>query len=123
VPTPGAAVDNDRDEPYHPRWSATGDIGWTLDRLTVNYGISWFGRTDRFTREEVRANPDIAAPQYLKHKEKWQHDLYVAHDVNDRFRFYVGVNNLFDRQPDIASASYPVGFVGRFFYAGARIGL
>jgi outer membrane receptor protein involved in Fe transport len=123
VPTPGAAVDIDRDEAYHPRWSATGDLGWTLGRLTVDYGISWFGRTDRYTREEVRANPDIAAPQYLKYKQKWQHDIYVAYDVGGRFRFYVGATNLFDRQPAIASASYPVSFTGRFLYAGARIGL
>jgi outer membrane receptor protein involved in Fe transport len=123
VPTPGAGVDVDRDEAYHPRWTATGDVTWTRGRLTVNYGLSWWSRTDRFTREELRADPDIAARAYLHYKAKWQHDLHVAWDVDDRFRFYIGATNLFDQQPSIASASYPVSFVGRALYAGARIGL
>ena len=121
IPTPGATVNIDRGEAYYPKWNATGDVTWKLNALTVNYGISWFSKTDRYTREELAGNPDIAAPQYLKYKEKWQHDLYVAYDVDKRFRFYMGVNNLFDQQPSIASANYPVSFVGRYMYAGAKI--
>ena len=121
IPTPGADVDVDRLETYFPKWNVTGDITWKMDALTINYGISWFSKTRRYTTEELGGNPDIADPKYFWFKEKWQHDLYVAYDVDERFRFYVGANNLFDQQPDIASTNYPVSFVGRYMYAGAKI--
>ncbi|EQB10896.1 TonB-dependent receptor domain-containing protein [Sphingobium lactosutens] len=121
IPTPGATVDVDREEPYYPKWNATGDITWKLDKLTVNYGISWFSKTRRYEIEQTNANPDIAESKYLWYKEKWQHDLYVAYDVDERFRFYVGANNLFDQEPSIASSNYPISYVGRYMYAGAKI--
>ncbi|WP_420145487.1 TonB-dependent receptor domain-containing protein [Sphingobium sp.] len=123
IPTPGATVDVDRLEAYYPKWNATGDITWTLDRLTVNYGVSWFSKTRRYTVEELAANPDISEPKYQWYKEKWQQDIYVAYDVDERFRIYVGANNVFDQQPSIASSNYPVSFVGRYMYAGAKISM
>ncbi|BBF69290.1 TonB-dependent receptor plug domain-containing protein [Sphingomonas bisphenolicum] len=121
IATPGAEVNVDRLEAYFPKWNATGDITWKLDKLTVNYGVSWFSKTRRYTTEQLDANPDIAAPKYQWYKEKWQHDLYLAYDVDERFRFYVGANNLFDQQPSIASSNYPISYVGRYMYAGAKI--
>ena len=121
IATPGAPVNDNRLEAYNPKWNATGDLTWKIDRLTVNYGISWFSKTRRYTTEELTGNPDIAAPQYIWYKEKWQHDIYVALDVNDRFRFFMGANNIFDQQPAIAASNYPVSFVGRYLYAGAKI--
>ncbi|CAM8649021.1 TonB-dependent receptor domain-containing protein [Sphingobium cupriresistens] len=121
IPTPGASVDVDREEAYYPKWNATGDITWKMDKLTINYGVSWFSKTRRYELEQTNANPDIAESKYLKYKEKWQHDLYVAYDVDERFRFYVGANNLFDQQPSIASSNYPISYVGRYMYAGAKI--
>lgn len=121
IPTPGASVDVDREEAYYPKWNATGDITWKMDKLTINYGVSWFSKTRRYELEQTNANPDLAEAKYLKYKEKWQHDLYVAYDVDERFRFYVGANNLFDQQPSIASSNYPVSYVGRYMYAGAKI--
>lgn len=123
IATPGAQVNVNRLEAYNPKWNATGDLTWKYDNLTVNYGVSWFSKTRRYTVETLAANPDIAAPQYLWYKERWQHDIYVAFDVNEKFRFYMGANNVFDQQPDIASTNYPISFVGRYLYAGAKITL
>ena len=121
IPTPGATVDVDRDEAYYPKWNATGDITWKLDKLTVNYGVSWFSKTRRYTIEQLAANPDLSEDKYKWYKEKWQHDIYVAYDIDEKFRLYVGANNLFDQQPSIASANYPISYVGRYMYAGAKI--
>lgn len=121
IPTPGATVDVDREESYYPKWNATGDVTWTLNQLTVNYGVSWFSKTRRFEIEQTNANPDLTEAKYLRFKEKWQHDIYVAYDVDERFRFYLGANNVFDQQPSIGSTNYPVSYVGRYMYAGARI--
>lgn len=123
IPTPGAQVDIDREEAYSPKWNATGDITWRMEGVTVNYGISWFSKTRRYELETLAANPDIAAPEYLWYKERWQHDVQVGFDVGDKFRFYVGGNNIWNQKPDIASSNYPISFVGRYLYAGARVTL
>ncbi|WP_240334316.1 TonB-dependent receptor plug domain-containing protein [Sphingobium estronivorans] len=125
IPTPGANVDVDRLEAYFPKWNATGDLTWKYKALTVNYGMSWFSRTRRYTSEELAANPDISDAHYVWYKEKWQHDLYLAYDVEHRFRLYLGANNLFDQKASVAavSDSYPVSFVGRYLYAGVKFGL
>ncbi|WP_243395655.1 TonB-dependent receptor plug domain-containing protein [Sphingomonas oleivorans] len=121
IPTPGGEIDVDRKESYFPKWNFTGDVTWQYKDLTVNYGITWFSKTRRYTTEELEANPDLSDPRYFWYKEKWQHDLYVAYDVQDHFRLYMGANNLFDQKPDVGSVNYPIGAIGRYLYVGARI--
>ena len=60
-------------------------------------------------------------PKYVWYKELKQHDLRLAYDVNDRFQFYAGVNNLTDQTPDIGQLSYPISGIGRFVYAGFKV--
>lgn len=123
VPTIGADVDSDREETFAPKYSATGDLTWTSGALTVNYGINWFGKTRRYTTEQIEANPDISDSKYFWYKEKWEHELQVSFNVEDRFTFYAGANNLFDQRPDFAASNYPISALGRYIYAGARIKL
>jgi outer membrane receptor protein involved in Fe transport len=123
VPTVGADVDNDREEAFAPKYSATGDLTWTSGPVTVNYGINWFSKTRRYTTEQLGANPDLSDPKFFWYKEKWEHEMQVSFNVQDRFTFYAGANNLFDEKPDIAASSYPISALGRYLYAGARIKL
>lgn len=123
IPTIGADVDNDRDEPAAPKFSLTADLTWTKGPLTLNYGISWFSKTRRYTEEQVRANPDIAAPEYLWYKERWEHDFQAAYQFDNGLNLYAGVNNLFGQKPDVGTIGYPVSAVGRYFYVGARVTL
>jgi outer membrane receptor protein involved in Fe transport len=121
IPTPGATLDVDREEPGAPKWNATGDITWIKGAFSLNYGLTWFSKTRRYTIEQLNGNPDLTDPRYFRYKEKWQHDVQVAFDVNERFRFYAGANNLFNQQPSIAAVDQPVSFLGRVLYAGARV--
>lgn len=123
VPTIGADVDSDREEAYAPKYSATGDLTWSVGALTVNYGINWFSKTRRYTTEQLAANPDISDPKYFWYKEKWDHELQVSLNVEDRFTFYAGANNLFNQKPAFASTNYPISALGRYIYAGARVKL
>jgi outer membrane receptor protein involved in Fe transport len=54
--------------------------------------------------------------------------------VNDRFQFYMGVDNIFDTEPPggslgisagantgVASGGDPYDAIGRYFYAGAQV--
>jgi outer membrane receptor protein involved in Fe transport len=122
VPTPGAEVDDDRTEAEAraPKYSATGDITWTLGALTANYGVNYFSKTLRYSREDVEADPDITSSEYLYFKPRWEHEAQVAYEVDERFNIYAGVNNLFDTKPDVGGVGYPISAVGRFFYVGAK---
>jgi outer membrane receptor protein involved in Fe transport len=121
VPSIDAAVDNDILESYNPRWRGTVDLVWTLNRFTANYSFNYFSKTRRYTTEQLTANPDLVDPQYVWYKELQQHDVRVAYQVDDRFQFYAGVNNITDQTPDIAELSYPISGVGRFLYAGFKL--
>lgn len=120
IPTPGADLDDDRREPNAPRWVVSSDLTWTKGPVTLNYGINWFDKTRRFTTERVAANPDVAESKYLFYKQRWEHEVQASVDVDERFTFYGGVNNLFDSKPDVGALGFPVSAVGRFFYVGAR---
>lgn len=123
VPTPGADVENSKFTTYTPEYSGTFDITWMSGPVSLNYGLSYFSKTRRYSEDQLRANPDIADPQYFWYREKWEHDIQAAFKVNDRFAFYAGVNNLTDEQGDVASSAYPYSAIGRYFYAGARVSL
>ncbi|TFI60320.1 TonB-dependent receptor [Sphingomonas parva] len=121
IGTPGAPVTDSRGEAYAPKYTANFDLTWTKGPYTINYGLSWFDKTLRFTNQEVDGNPDIVAPEYLYYKERWVHDLYASVDVGDNMQFFGGVNNFLGERPSIGANTYPVSSVGRFFFAGARV--
>jgi outer membrane receptor protein involved in Fe transport len=123
IPTVGADVDVDRDEPYAPKFAASADLTWSKGPLTLNYGINWLDNTRRYTTEELAANPDKSDPRYFWYKEKWDHQVQARYNVDDRFSIYGGVNNLFDQKPSVGAAGFPINAVGRYFYVGARVGL
>ena len=122
VPTVGAEVDNNLEESLYraAKYSANGDLTWTKGPLTLNYGVNWFSKTLRFTREETKADPDITDPKYVYIKPSWEHEIQAAYSVNNRFTAYAGVNNLWNTKPDVGAIDYPVSAVGRFFYVGFR---
>ncbi|WP_235531632.1 TonB-dependent receptor plug domain-containing protein [Sphingomonas sp. Leaf67] len=119
VPTVGADVDIDTLEAYNPRWRGSSNVTWTIDALSLNYGLVYFSKTRRFTTEELANNPDLSDPRYFYYPELFQHDIRAEVRINDSFRFYGGVNNLFEQTPNLGSLNYPISGVGRFIYAGA----
>jgi iron complex outermembrane receptor protein len=124
ISVPGAEVDNDLEEQYFPKFSATMDVSWTRGPLTLAYGLNWFGKTDRFTRETLAGDPDYSDPRYFKVKQKWDHEINAAYDINDQVNVYAGINNLFDEKPAFgygSNSSYPISAMGRYFYAGVRV--
>lgn len=122
VPSLGAEFENELDSSTlpAPRYSANFDLTWIKGPLTLNYGINWHDKTRRVTREQEAANPDYVASEYIWYKEKWEHELYVSYDIDERFNIYAGVNNLFDTKPDVGGVAYPISAVGRSFFMGAK---
>ncbi len=118
VGTPGADPTDSRGLPGAPKWVVSGDATYTTGSFTLNYGINFFSETFRFGQLLREAQPDIVDPEFFNIKAKWEHDIQASYDVDDQFSIYAGVNNLWNQEPDIASTSFPVSAVGRFFYVG-----
>lgn len=122
VPTLGADPENELDSNLlpAPKYSANFDLTWIKGPLTINYGINWHDKTRRVTREQEAANPDYVAREYIWFKQKWEHELFVSYDIDERFNIYAGINNLFDTKPDVGGVGYPISAVGRSFFLGAK---
>ncbi|MBC8024806.1 MAG: TonB-dependent receptor [Steroidobacteraceae bacterium] len=130
VATPGAEVDNDLGEApmgslgvFFPKFASTLDVSWIRGPLTLAYGLSWASKTDRFTRETLRGDPDYADSRFFRVKEKWDHDIHGSYDITDRVNVFAGINNLLDQKPAFGYSSYPISAMGRYFYAGAKMNL
>ena len=122
VPSLGADPENEMYSAGYPapKYSGTFDIGWTKGALTLNYGIDWFSKTRRVSRESQEANPDYIEPGYFWYRNKFNQRLYANVNVDDRFDVYAGINNLFDRKPDVGATAYPISAEGRAFYIGVK---
>ena len=122
VPSLGAEPENKLYDASYPapRYSATFDLTWIKGPLTVNYGIDWFGKTRRVTPEQEAANPDYAPKDLIWYHQKWEHQIYVSYDVEDKYQIYMGINNLWDRKPDDGAVAYPVSAEGRSFFLGFK---
>lgn len=104
-----------------PKYQVTSNLSWTQGPVTLNYGLQWFDKTLRYSPLTSGNNPNFVAPEYYYIKAHWVHNIYAAVDVNDRFQFYGGVNNLFGQMPDANEVIYPTSAVGRLFFIGARV--
>ena len=61
---------------------------------------------------------------HVYYPEAFYHSIQVGFNATDRFRFYVGVDNLTDVKPPYdllgVEAGAPYDNIGRFFYAGFK---
>lgn len=119
--TPGADIIENAGVLGDPEWQVNFDFNWTLDNFNFNYGINFADKTLRYSRADIAADPDIVAPEYLKVDARFEHDLQLRWTTDSNMSFYVGVDNVFDQEPDVGLYFDPVSALGRFFYAGVRI--
>lgn len=123
VPIPGAATVNNAYVAGAPKYQITADLTWQSGGFGLDWQVNYASAVYRYDRQTIAANPDIVAPEYLKLKERFSHDLSLTYDVGDQFTIYGGVNNLFNQKPDIGSLNTPISAVGRYVFVGARVKL
>jgi iron complex outermembrane recepter protein len=123
VNLPGADSDDDLGEEDAPEWQFRLDLTWEYSQFLVNYSLSWFDETLRYSNQVREVNRDIVEARFWKYDERRVHDIHVAYEHREGLQLYAGVNNLTDQQPDIGRVFYPVSAVGRFFYFGIGMDL
>lgn len=122
LPANGGIVDDERGETGLPKWTAVGDVTWIMDNVSLNYGVRYIGEQLRFEIDQIAADPDIAAPEFLTIGDRFIHDLRAEFSTDDqKASFFVGVNNFTNELPDRGLSNAPTGWLGRYFFAGVRV--
>ena len=87
IGVPGAPATNYRGTiaSVAPKYQVTSNLSWTKGMLTLNYGLQWFDKTLRYTRETSGSNPDFVAAEYYFIKPRWVHNIYASVDATDHF--------------------------------------
>lgn len=115
-----------------PEWRAqfsanvsfpTWDFSWDVNYIGKQTVFAWETQFSHQGRQPT--NGDILADPF--YPETFYHDVQLGLKVGDsnRYRFYMGVDNIFDTLPPLgatgtggATGIYPI--IGRYFYAGVR---
>jgi outer membrane receptor protein involved in Fe transport len=97
------------------------DLSWTF-RYIGKQTITAYEATHTF---QGRPPTDADFADRVFYPEVLYQDVRASYKVNNRFRFYMGVDNLFDKLPPLgllgSEAGDPFSAIGRFFYGGAQV--
>jgi outer membrane receptor protein involved in Fe transport len=122
-----------------PVFSGTAIAGYTLGHFDLRYTLRYIGSMTDFNYEDNhKFSPGCTSattcPPFNSDRADrfntgavWYHDIRVGYTVN-KYNFYVGVDNLFNRLPPLGLTGVGAGSgiysdIGRFFYAGAVLDL
>lgn len=114
-----------------PRDALNFSADFKSGRFTLGYQLRYIGKMiaaagayeDYFSKQgRPPQNADYA--EVMFNPAVYYHDLRLGIEVNNKFEFYMGVDNLTDRMPPFASQGIGFGSaiynnIGRYFYAGA----
>ncbi|MFN3818098.1 TonB-dependent receptor domain-containing protein [Blastomonas sp.] len=113
-----------------PRWAGTFSADLDFGAFDIGYRMRYIDKQSIGTIESVRTiqgrpptNPDQFPRDF--YPRVVYHNIRAGVDIDNRFRFYGGIDNLTDRQPPLGLDGTTVGSgtfdnVGRFFYVGAE---
>jgi outer membrane receptor protein involved in Fe transport len=97
-------------------------------QFTFGYQMRYISKMVTNTYEDIHSvqgrppeNPDYSDPHYYPHV--FYHDLRGAFDINPRYNFYVGIDNVTNKKPPLGLTGIGGGSAiydnrGRFYYAG-----
>lgn len=118
VGSPGAEATDELGTAYMPKYQAYATLTYSSGPFTINYNLSWWDKTLRYSKDTLAGNPNYVDPQYAWYKERWVHGIYASVDVNKQFQFFGGVSNLFNQKPDLGALLYPTDYTGTSFFGG-----
>ena len=122
-PADPTLVDPELGELQRPEWAGRGFVTMDWNKLSVTWGTTYLDRMGlRAVEIETVGNTgsDTYTPENGLSDETFIHDITFNYDVNDTFRLYGGVNNVFNERPFVTEQAYPVSPVGTLFFLGLR---
>ena len=124
IPADGGELDVDKGEIGSPEWVGSADVTLSHKNFSLNYGVQYIGQTLRTTNDVAEANPDRYAPEYFNIDDRFVHDIRAEMQIADTdSSIYFGINNFTNEQPSLGTVNTPVGWRGRYFFAGVRVKL
>lgn len=114
-----------------PKDAFNWDVNLKTGAFTIGYQMRYIGKMllngadfESFFSKQGRPpeNADFAERRF--YPAVFYHDVRVGLDVDKRFNFYVGVDDITNRKPPFGQSGIGMGSavyrnIGRFFYAGA----
>ena len=105
----------------YPKWRGYGVVSARKDGFTATWSTQWIGKATDFNA----ASGEIG----YRTPNVFYHNAQLAFEVDERTRFQIGVDNLFDRKPpyiqsftDANTDTMTYDLMGRRFYVGFRTG-
>lgn len=124
LPANEGRVDDDLNEVGSPQWVGNADVTLNYRNFSLNYGVQYIGETLRSSNAIAETDPDRYAPEYYYIDDRFVHDIRGEVKLADgQFSVYAGANNFTNEQPTIGSIVTPVGWRGRYYFAGMRMTL
>jgi outer membrane receptor protein involved in Fe transport len=114
-----------------PVFSGSLLAGYQAGPFSFDYTLRYIGTMTIFPYEDTHTvqgrppqDPDVSAP--IRYPQVFYHDARVQAKVNNRFRFYLGVDNIFNKLPPLGLTGTGAGGavysnIGRFFYSGVQV--
>lgn len=127
-PTNPSFKDTLLDELNYPSDAVTMNASFQRGSFKLGYQLRWLGGMYLNEYEDYNSvngvppqNEDYAPIK--KYPDVFYHDIRASYDVNDKYTFYLGVDNVFNKMPPYGltgvgdgSGVYPN--MGRYFYTG-----
>jgi len=113
-----------------PKWAANATVSYGIGRFDFRYTVNYIGRQTVGTYESQHSfdgNPPTNADQFetVWYPDAFYHSMRANVEIKDKFNFYVGVDNLFDKKPPLGllgtAGGDPYDTIGRYFFAGASV--
>lgn len=114
----------------NPEDSFNWDVEFKRNKVTLGFQLRYIGKAvlntyEDFFSKQGRApeNADYGPVRF--YPSTWYQDVRLGVDINEKFNFYGGVDNVFDRNPPFGLTGTGGGSGiydprGRFFYAGVK---
>ncbi|MDQ0248014.1 outer membrane receptor protein involved in Fe transport [Sphingomonas kyeonggiensis] len=131
-PTNPTIKDQQLQELGDPQWAANATFlvgaGPATLRWNVNYiGKQTIGAYENYFPLQGRPPQNADANFPIWYQDVFYHAVKLDIKANKQFTFYLGVDNLFDTKPPLGelgvAGGSPFDAIGRYFYAGVKIGL
>ena len=113
-----------------PKWAAQANITYGVGKFDLRYSVNYVGKATIGQYENYFSfqgrppeNPDFTEERF--YPDVAYHALRGNFEIKDKFNFYLGVDNMFDKKPPLGllgtAGGDPYDSIGRYFYAGATV--